>query len=100
MAEPTGMREPFVARFPIKFSPGQNKDIANKETPVLLEPGDELPPGMSEEEILQLRREGSVVPKSVWVALHAAETAVERAKQAQEAAEKEVDQARPIRTFS
>jgi hypothetical protein len=101
MAEPSGTREPYVARFPMKFSPGTNKDIANKESPIYLMPGDPLPAGMGETEVLALRQAGSVVPKSVWEALHAADTAVERARLAQEAAESEVDQqTRRTATFS
>ena len=86
------MTEPFVARIPIKYSPGKNKDKDNKEIASWLYPGDELPKEMSEAELLVHRQSGSVVPKSVWEALHAAETALEKAREAQQVAEAEMTQ--------
>lgn len=84
------MTEPFVARIPIKYSPGKNRDKDNPEIATWLYPGDELPAEMSAEEVLTHRQTGSAVPKSVWVALHAADTAAERAREAQQAAEEEM----------
>lgn len=86
------MTEPYVARIPIKLSPGTNLVRDQKETEVLLYPGDELPSFLSEDAVLQLRQSGSAVPKPVWEALHAAENARERADAAQRAAEDEMTQ--------
>lgn len=82
--------ETYVARIPIKYSPGTNKDKSNQETPIWYYPGDELPEEMSEAELLMHRQTGSAVPKDIWESLHAAETALEKAREAQEAAQNEV----------
>lgn len=82
--------EVYVARIPMKYSPGKNRDRNNQEIATWLYPGDELPKEMSEEELLVHRQTGSAVPKSVWEALHAAENALEKAREAQEAAQAEV----------
>lgn len=84
------MAEPYVARIPIKYSPGVNKDRATREIETWIYPGEELPKEMSEQELLTHRQSGSAVPKSVWEALHAAETALEQAREAQRTAEQEM----------
>jgi len=84
--------EIYVARIPIKYSPGTNRDKDNKEIATWLYPGDELPKEMREEELLVHRQTGSAVPKHIWESLHAAENALEKAREAQEAAQSEVTQ--------
>lgn len=84
------MNEPYVARIAIKYSPGTNRDRLNPEESTWLNPGDELPKELSDEAVLSYRQQGLVVPKSVWVALHAAENAAEKAREAQQAAEDEM----------
>jgi hypothetical protein len=85
MAEPADKRETvFVAKTPIKFGiPGERGDF------VWLNPGDPLPETATEEQTRELRQAGVAVPKDVWEALHASETAFERARQVQEAANAE-----------